>query len=92
LEISDTAMSQRIESAAQVEYERLKQEIDHRFPAGRFVAIEAGNVIADGVSHRELVERLAVQGKSPQGVLIVQAGVEYPKSAIILLPSAGARR
>jgi hypothetical protein len=65
------------------EYEDVRPEIDRRFAAGRFVAVEAGQIVADAESHRELVEKLQSQGKSPQGLLIVQAGVEYPQSAVI---------
>jgi hypothetical protein len=64
-------------------YEDQKQEIDRRFPSGRFVAVEGGVPVADAGSHRELVQKLQAQGKTPKDLLIVQAGVEYPSSAII---------
>ncbi len=67
------------------EYGELKMEIDSRFPSGSFVAVESGQVIADAESHRQLVQKLDAMSKSPKIMLIVQAGVEYPKSAIILL-------
>ena len=70
------------------EYKDLKKEIDSRFPSGHFVAVESGQVIADAGSHRELVQKLEAVGKSPKDMLIVQAGVEYPESAIILLNAA----
>jgi hypothetical protein len=63
----------------------LKEEIDRRFETGRFVAVEAQRVVADAESHSKLVEKLQALGKSPQGLLVVQAGVEYPDSAVILL-------
>jgi hypothetical protein len=69
----------------QVAYEGLQQEIDRRFPAGHFVAIENGAVLADDATHRQLIDKLRSQGRSPQGMLIVQAGVKYPQSAIIFL-------
>ena len=64
-------------------YNEAKRDIDRRFPAGRFVAVEMGQVLADAESHQKLVEQLQRQGKSPQGLLIVQAGVDYPESAVI---------
>ena len=70
------------------EYKDQKQEIDRRFPLGRFVAVEQGAPIADGASHRELVEKLQALGKSPKDLLIVQAGVEYPESAVIFVQPA----
>ena len=71
------------------QYEDLKQDIDRRYPPGRFVAIESSQVIADDESHRKLVEKLRALGKSPNGMLIVQAGVDYPESALILLKELG---
>ena len=64
-------------------FEDAKREIDSRFPVGRFVAVEMGRVVADAESHRKLVEKLQGHGKSPKDMLIVQAGVEYPDSAVI---------
>jgi hypothetical protein len=65
------------------EYRTTKRQIDDQFPVGRFVAVEKGTIVADAESHRQLVERLIAQGKSPKDMLIVQAGVDYPKAAII---------
>jgi hypothetical protein len=64
-------------------YEDQKREIDRSFPGGRFVAVESDAVVADAESHRALVEKLQAQGKSPKDLLIVQAGVDYPASAVI---------
>jgi hypothetical protein len=64
--------------------EKARRDIDRRFPAGQFVAIEQGCVVADAETHRKLVEKLVSQGKRPKNLLIVQAGVVYPDSAIIL--------
>jgi len=65
------------------QYDVARHDIDARFPAGQFVAVEDGQVVADAQSHRLLVEKLRSQGKSPNGMLVVQAGVQYPDSAII---------
>jgi hypothetical protein len=40
------------------DFDKLKQEVDSKFPAGRFVAVQAGRVIVDADTHRNLVERL----------------------------------
>jgi hypothetical protein len=63
--------------------ESFKQSIDAQYPAGTFVAIDGGLVIADAETHRQLVEKLRSEGKSPRGMWIVQAGVDYPDSAVI---------
>lgn len=64
-------------------YAEHKQVIDRGFPAGRFLAVEQGQIIADAESHDMLVEVLKRQGKSPKDLLIVQAGVHYPDTAVI---------
>jgi len=61
----------------------IQRDVAARFPAGRFVAVEGGSVIADAESHAKLVEKLRSQGKSPQGLVVIQAGAEYPASAVI---------
>ncbi len=69
----------------------IKEEIARRYPSGQFVAIQSGECIADAVSHRELVSKLSTMGLSPKDMLILQAGVEYPESAIILLDTSQSR-
>ena len=81
-------MSGKGDNGPATRYEEQKQEIDRRFPAGRFVAVDRGAVVADAESHRALVEQLQSQGKSPKDLLIVQAGVDYPASAVILFGPA----
>jgi hypothetical protein len=66
----------------------LQREVDRRFPTGRFVACETGVVIADDETHRQLVRKLESQGKSPKDLLIIQAGVEYPASAVIFFAAS----
>lgn len=65
----------------------IQRELGLRFPKGRFVAVDAGVVVADAETHRQLVETLQSQGKSPKDLLIIEAGVEYPASAVVF--SAG---
>jgi hypothetical protein len=67
------------------DFENLKRQVDARFPPGRFVAIESGQVVADAENHRRLVEQLKAAGKSPRNLLIVEAGIEYPTSATIFI-------
>ena len=74
-----------------LDYERFKPEIARRYPPGRFVAIESGQIVADAGTHRDLVQKLQSLGKSPQGLIIVQAGVDYPEHAVIFHPSAPGR-
>lgn len=61
-----------------------KQKINGKFPVGRFVAINNGEILADAKSHRELVEKLKTLGHSPKDLLILQAGVDYPDAALII--------
>jgi hypothetical protein len=82
-------MSQHVVNSINKQYADLKPQVDMRFPVGQFVAVEAGSVVVDAQSHRELVEKLRSLGKSPRDMLIFQAGVEYPDSATILCDSFG---
>jgi len=65
------------------QYAQAKSDVDRQFPRGRFVALEDGRPVADADTHRALVETLQAQGKSPKDLLIIQAGIDYPKSAVI---------
>jgi len=67
----------------------LKADIDRRFPPGRFVAIEDDRVVADAETVRKLVEKLTVMGKDPRQMQAVQAGVDYPKTAVMLTDGIG---
>jgi hypothetical protein len=69
----------------------IQRDVSRRFPRGRFVAVESASAVADAETHRELVEKLRVLGKSPQGMLIVQAGFEYPEAAVIFRLEASQR-
>ena len=62
---------------------RVKAAIDLEFPAGRFVAVQGERVVADAESHARLVDVLQSKSLSPKDLMILQAGVEYPKTAII---------
>jgi hypothetical protein len=88
-ESSRAAMIQFINPPPGERFAVLQQDVDRRFPAGRFVAVEAGNIVADAESHSKLVEKLRSQGKSPKGLVVIQAGVHYPAAAVIFSAFAG---
>ncbi len=66
-------------------FRRLQAEIDHRFPKGRFVAIDRGEIVADAATFGDLDTLLVRLKLQPRNVLVVQAGEEYPESATIFL-------
>ena len=68
-------------------YRRLKDAIARTYKPGQFVAISGGQIVADADGFEELRARLAAAEKDPAEVLVVQAGVEYPDTAVIF--SAG---
>lgn len=74
-----TAEHERNEAA----FRRLKPNIDGTHPAGTFVAIHGGRIVADAKSLVTLRERLAAEKIPPRESLVVQAGVDYPESAIV---------
>jgi hypothetical protein len=57
--------------------------IEQKYPGGRFVAISGGKIVADGASFEDLDSLLHGMGLESSDVLVVQAGVEYPKSVVI---------
>jgi hypothetical protein len=71
----------KVEEAA---YHRLKDWIKENYPAGRFVAVSAGKVVADAASFRELEALLLGLGLVPRDTLIVQVGVDYSEPVVIL--------
>ena len=64
-------------------YRRLKGSIARAYESGRFVAIAGGRIVADADDFNELRTRLTALGKDSPDVLVVQAGVDYPESAVI---------
>jgi hypothetical protein len=67
-------------------FRRLKPVIDDTYPRGRFVAIDAGRILADAATFRELDAALRAMGLEPRGVLVVQAGVNYPEHVTLFSP------
>jgi hypothetical protein len=67
----------------QTAYRQLRDSITRTYPPGRFVAIAGGRAVADGETFDELRATLRARGMDPSQALIVQAGVEYPETAVI---------
>lgn len=76
-------MIQFVQQPSGARYADAQAVVDRQLPAGRFAAVEAGAIIADADSHRRLVELLRSQGRTAKDMLILQAGAEYPSSAVI---------
>jgi hypothetical protein len=64
-------------------YRRLKEQLARTYEWGRFVAISEGRVVADAASLEDIRALLTAQGKDPTRALVVQAGVDYPETAVI---------
>jgi hypothetical protein len=74
--------------ADQAAYRRLKDKLAQSYPAGRYLAIVGRQVVADADRFQEIRATLLNQGYNPPGVLIVQAGAEYPERAVIFAQGA----
>jgi hypothetical protein len=79
-----TAMNSNQEKN-QAAFQRAKQELCDRYPPGRFVAFDDGQIVADAATFDELTEALAAIGKDRPDVFVVQAGKDYPDEIFILL-------
>jgi hypothetical protein len=64
-------------------YRRLKDHIDRTYPPGHYVALLAGNVVADGSTFEELQAKLDPLQPDPQRGFVIQAGVDYPAYEVI---------
>jgi hypothetical protein len=69
--------------ANQTAYRQLRDSLTQTYPPGRFVAIAEGRVAADAETFDDLRAALRAGGMDPSQALIVQAGVEYPETAVI---------
>jgi hypothetical protein len=74
-------------SLNQSAYRRLRETIQEKYQPGQFLAISGGQVIADAGSFEDLRSLLQGRGEDPRRVLIVQAGTEYPETAVIFTGS-----
>ncbi len=70
-------------------YRRLKGVIDQTYTPGHFLAIHNGLILANAPSFEELTTILNKLGENPKQVLVVQAGVDYPREAIIFAQGTG---
>jgi hypothetical protein len=64
-------------------YHQLRGFIQQTYPAGRFVAISGGKIVADAARFDELNALLHQMGNHSPDVLVVQAGVDYPETVTI---------
>jgi hypothetical protein len=69
-------------------YRRLKTTIDRTYAKGRFIAIHNQQVVADSATLDELLAALSALGLNSKDCLAVQAGVDYPDFAFILVSGA----
>jgi hypothetical protein len=69
--------------ANEAAYRQLRESISKSYPAGRFVAISEGKIVADAASFEELDSILDRLGKNSRDVLVVQAGVDYPEAVTV---------
>jgi hypothetical protein len=76
---------QEVRAVNREAYRRLKSSIDKSYPAGRFVAIVAGEIAGDAARFEDLDRLLDSLGLAPEEAFVVQAGVDHPESGIILL-------
>jgi hypothetical protein len=66
-------------------YRRLKDTIQQTYPRGWFVGIADDQVVGAAADFRELEGLLRSRGRDPRTVLVVQAGVDYPKPVTIFV-------
>ena len=66
-------------------YERLKPEIDKGYAPGQYVAIHGGHIVADSVTFEGLYDTVTELKTHPEEVMVVQAGVDYPKEVTLFL-------
>ena len=64
-------------------YWRDKDKLAKQYPHGWFLAYSGGKIIADAADFDALHENLLAQGKNSPDILVVEAGVEYPKDVVI---------
>jgi hypothetical protein len=67
-----------------VSYLRLKETIRNTYPHGWFVGIADDQIVGAAADFRSLETSLREQGTDPRGVLVVEAGVDYPQYVTIL--------
>ena len=81
--MSKNAENQR--AANHAAYGRLKAHIDKDYAPGQYVAIHRGHSVADSATFEGLYDTVADLTTRPEEVMIVQAGVDYPKEVTLFL-------
>jgi len=71
--------------ANQAAFRQLAAFINQTYPRGQFVAIADGKIVADAMTFDALDSSLKALGLDSVEVLVVQAGVDYPESAVIFI-------
>jgi hypothetical protein len=71
-------------------FRQSKDVIARSYPPGRLVAICGGRIVADAAGFEDLTAKLALQGIDPQDALVVEAGADYPETAIVFAQEAAA--
>lgn len=66
-------------------FEAAKHGLAKRYPPGRFIAFDDGQITADAATFDGLTETLAALGKDRPDVFVVQAGASYPDEVFTLL-------
>jgi hypothetical protein len=61
----------------QAAFRRLEGWIKAKYPAGRFVAIWGGKVVAEAADIPQIKSALTVLSIDPRQALVVQAGMDY---------------
>lgn len=77
----DPAQERQLNQSA---YRQLRSFIQQTYTPGRFVAIFGGKIVADAETFEDLNSILHHLGHHSPEVLVVQAGVEYPETAVIV--------
>ena len=81
-------ISEHVRTPNEIAYRYFKPEIDRTYPKDRFIGIHNQKIVADAATLPELLANLAAKGLNPKECLAVQAGVDYPEFAYILLSGA----
>lgn len=66
-------------------FQNLKGVIQSTYPAGRFVAVAGGKIVADAATFDQLDSMLHRIGYHCADLLVVQAGVDYPENVTIFI-------
>jgi hypothetical protein len=74
------------QAANEAAYDRMKAELDAKYPVGQFVAFGHGQVIGDSADFFALTRMIRAQGRDPREVMVVKIGEEDPTDGGIYFP------